>query len=129
MFGRGPQGSMSQSGGIRQENAGPLGSRTGAPTRTILKSVRVAPGNEQTQLCDEGVENRIVTLLAPAVGFTIFVGGQGVNADNGFPLTAGVAMDVTLPGRQGLWAVSNAPVFLQVGVQIAALLIGDTERR
>ena len=114
--------------GIRQANAQPSGTRTGAPPRTVFKSLQVAPGSVPTIVVDEGRENRVVTILAPNVPFSIYIGGEGVNVSS-MPLVAGLQVEVVLPGYQALFAVSDAPVFLQIGVQIAGIPLGDTERK
>lgn len=75
-------------------------------------------------------ENRFITLTAPVVNFSIFIAGnEGVSLSNGIPLPPGLPYEVSLPGNQALFAVTDAPVYLRVRVQIAAALVGDLERR
>ncbi len=75
-------------------------------------------------------ENRFVTLIAPAVGFTIYVGQtESVGVNNGLVLPPGQPYEISLPGKQALFLSSNAPVSLRVSVQIAAALAGDLERK
>jgi hypothetical protein len=113
-----------------QPNSGPLGQYTGAPPRTTLQTPSVAPlGQPAVCLVQPTRENRFVTLIAPDVAFTVYVGlTSGVNAANGVALPAGIPYELSLPGEQGIYAASNAPVRLEVGVQMAAALAGDLER-
>ena len=113
-----------------QPNSQPLGSDTGAPPQTSLKNVNVPPQGQYATVVPPTRENRFITLVAPRVGFTIFIGmTEGVDATSGMPLPAGLPYEVSLPGKQALYASSNAPVYLQVTVQIAAALAGDLERK
>ena len=114
--------------GGRQVNAEPHGARTGAPTRTVVRGISVAVGNVATQIVPDTVENRVVTVIAPNVAWSVFVGGEGVGP-SGFALPAGLPHDLVLPGGQSLYAVQNGPVPVQLQVQIAPILVGDTERR
>jgi len=116
--------------GQPQPNSVPLGTYTGAPPPTQFRSIQVAPPTLPA-VCIVPVtrENRFVTLIAPLVAFTIFIGGPDVNPNAGMPLTAGIPYEVSLPGNQALYAVSNAPVFLRLSVQVAAAMSSDLERR
>ena len=115
-------------GAIRQPNGAPLGARTGAPVRTVIKTINIAPGTAPTQVVDGTRENRIIILTAPFVGFTIFVGDSGVDTTKGYGLVSAIGHEFVLPGFQEMWAVSDSPTFLMLRVQIAPILIGDTER-
>jgi hypothetical protein len=110
----------------------PLGHYTGAPPQTVLKQVRVAPnGNPATLVVPATRESRFVTLTADRSNFTIFLAGtQGVSPNFGLPLPQGVPYEISLPGNQELYAISDAPgITLGLNVQIAAALAGDLERR
>lgn len=117
-------------------NNEPLGALTGAPVRTILRSYQVIPasavgvnGNEATQIVPPTAANRLIVLLAPLVNFRIYVGESGVTPKTGFALPAGQPYDVILPGLQGLFAVTDAPVYLQLQVQISPILAAEQQRK
>lgn len=111
-----------------EPNSAPLGALTGAPPRTVVKSIMVLPGTEPTLIAEETRNSRIVQLTAPLVGFTIFVGDAGVNTMNGLSLPLGLAYDIPLPGFQPLYAVTDSPVLLRMNVVISSILVGDIER-
>lgn len=115
--------------GRRQPFARPLGTYTGAPAPTILTMVPIAPGATSTRIAATTRENRFVTLIAPFVAFTIAIGPPGVTTISGMALTPGIPYEVSLPGNQELHAISNAPIMLQLRVQVAGALAGDLERR
>jgi hypothetical protein len=119
-----------------QANAEVLGSETGAPPPTDLFSAQVIPesalagsGVEPTLIVPAGRASRLITLSAPFVGFSIFVGNAGVRVSNGHALPAFLPYQIVLPGNQPLYAVTDAPTWLPLRVQIAPILIGDRERR
>lgn len=118
-------------GGARQANAVPSGSKTGAPTRAFFRVILLPPGTpvgtEPTRIVEGERQNRVVTLTAPTAAFTVFVGGSGVNAD-GYSLPAGVPTEFLVPGFQELWAITDAPVRLNLLIQVSPILLGDTER-
>lgn len=107
----------------------PLGSYTGAPTQTQLTNNLVGAGNAATCIVPLTRENRFVTLVAPLVAFTIYIGTAGVSINSGHALTPGLPYEISLPGNQALYAVSNCPVALRLNIQIAAAMVGDLERR
>lgn len=120
----------------------PLGYRTGAPPRVELATYQVIPASavgagrraaEPTRICIRDPQSRSVVFQAPLLGgFTIYVGDSGIANNpgaNGIALPAGLPYEVILPGGQDLYAVTNAPVYIPVRVQIASILIGDRERR
>lgn len=116
-------------------NSEPVGALTGAPPRTILRSVPIIPaaavgvgGNEATQIVPGTAPNRVVTLLAPFVNFRIYVGPSGVTPQTGFALPVGQPYVIELPGLQDLYAVTDAPVYLRVQVQIAVVLFAERQR-
>jgi hypothetical protein len=115
-----------------QPNSGPLGQYTGAPPQTRLETPKVPPMTAlQPSVCivPPTRENRFVTLIAPDTAFAIYIGGtEAVRAGAGLPLPAGLPYEVSLPGKQAIYAASDAPVYLEVTVQIAAALAGDLER-
>lgn len=120
-----------------QVNSEPLGARTGAPPRTRLFTVQVIPFSavggptraESTMITGPEPPNRVVVLTAPAIGFLIYVGDAGVSPNGGLALPPGQQYEFVLPGGQPLYAVSNAPVYVPLAVQIAAILAGDRERQ
>lgn len=139
----GDTGAPSISAGVRATpgfeptpNSEPTGSLTGAPPRSRAFQARVIPNSAvgvrratPTQLAPATRENRIVNILAPAVGFTVYIGEAGVTPGTGFPVPPGVPYDYLLVGNQELFAVTDAPVYLQVGVQISSVLLADRERK
>jgi hypothetical protein len=118
--------------GLGQVGADVLGSLTGAPPYTRTTKVMVAPFNgnrEAARIVAAHRQSRVVTMSAPAVGFGIFVGGSDVEPGVSVQLPPIIPYDFILPGYQELYAVTDAPVFLPLQLQIAPLLIGDRERR
>ena len=110
----------------------PLGHYTGAPPPTQLKNELVAPASQATPTCivPATTQNRFVTMVAPLVAFSIYVGdSSGASLTQGIALPAGIPYEVSLPGNQALYAVTDAPVYLRVRIQVAAALAGDLERR
>jgi len=115
-----------------QPNSVELGHYTGAPPQTQLKNELVAPVSAATPTCivPATTQNRFVTLTAPLVGFSIFVGdSSGASLTQGIALPPGLPYEITLPGNQALYAVTDAPTYLRVRVQVAAAITGDLERR
>lgn len=116
-----------------QPNSVELGHYTGVPPQTQLKNELVAPfGANPTATCIVPAtrENRFVILTAPLVGFSIFVGdSSGASPTQGIALPPGLPYEITLPGNQSLYAVTDAPTYLRVRVQVAAAITGDLERR
>jgi hypothetical protein len=118
--------------GRAQPFSQPLGHYTGAPPQTVLKQVRVAPNGFQATCVVPGTrENRFVTLTAVRSNFTIYIAGtQGVSPNFGLALPQGLPYEISLPGNQEIYAISDAPgITLDLNVQIAAALAGDLERR
>lgn len=107
-------------------NSQPLGATTGAPVRTRLFPVPVPSGGVMLVGADRA--NRTVRIVAPAVQYGIFVGFGGAPSTRGTALPPGIPFEVILPGNQQLWASTNAPVYIQVFVEVAPLLVGDRER-
>lgn len=122
-----PQQTAGATGG-RPPNSRPAGGYTGAPTQTQFLTTPVIP-NVTTLVVSATRENRFIILTAPFVGFSIFVGGSGVSILNGLQLVPVIPYEITLPGNQSLYAVSNAPVRLKLSIQIAPAITGDIERR
>lgn len=119
----------SRDGGMRPPNSQPAGALTGVPTRTQFFNLQITPGLA-TVIVPQTRENRFIILLAPFFAFSIFVGeSAGVSDLNGLALPPGIPYEVTLPGNQPLYAVTNAPVRLKLRVQIAPAITGDLERR
>lgn len=117
-----------QPGGSRpQPGSEPLGWDKGAPTRTSIRIVQIAPGLLPISIVPSTRESRVVTLLAPLIAFSIFVGEAGVTTRD-VALPPGLPYDLVIPGLQELFAVTDSPVVLPLRVQIAPILIGDRER-
>lgn len=121
---------------IGQPNAQPLGGLTGAPPQTEIRTAQVIPfasvgvNRQEASLIAQGVRaNRVVVITAPLVGFSIFVGPSSTSPSRGMQLPAGIPYEYVLPGGQALYAVTDAPVYLPVQIQIAAILVGDEERK
>jgi hypothetical protein len=118
----------------------PLGWRTGAPPRTSLRTVQVLPFSavqkvsqgvsaQATKIVDGDLASRAVLLTAPFVGFSIYISEEPtVRPGVGLRLPPGLPYPIELPGGQALYAVTDAPVYLALNVQVAALMIGDRER-
>lgn len=111
-----------------QPNSAPLGSLTGAPPPTQMRTLQVSPGTTPILVVPPERASRVITLTAPFVGFSIYVGGSGVKTTD-HALTPGLPYDVVLPGNQELYAVTDAPVSLTLRLQIAPVLTGDRERK
>jgi len=109
-------------------NNAPEGSLTGAPVRTVLKSVPLL-ANVATVIAPGTRENRVVFITPPDIGFTVFVGDAGVSARVGYALPGGTTSEIPLVGFQELYAVTNAPVLVTVQIQITSILAAETERR
>jgi hypothetical protein len=117
-------------------NSEPAGALTGAPIRTIFRSYQIIPasavgvgGNEATQIVPPTASNRLIVMLAPAVNFRIYIGESGVSPNTGFALPVGQPYDAILPGLQGLYAVTDAPVYLKLSVQISIILAAEQQRK
>jgi hypothetical protein len=116
-------------GTFGQPNTEALGALTGAPPRTTTRVIQIAPATvSPTMVVPPTRESRVIILIAPFVGFGIFIGDTGVKISD-MQLPPGLPYDVVLPGFQELYAVTDAPVFLPLRIQIAAILIGDRERK
>jgi hypothetical protein len=117
-------------------NSEPLGSLTGAPPHVRFYSTSVIPysavgvkGTEPTQIVPGTSPNRVVTLTAPLVMYTIYIGDSGVSPSNGLALTPGLSYDATLVGLQELFAVTDAPFYMRLQIQIAPILFAERERK
>jgi len=107
----------------------PVGSMSGAPPPTTVRVIQIRPGTNPVRIVDPTRENRIITMLAPLVGFTIYVGNSSVTPSNGYGLVGGLSHDIPIPGLGEIYAVTDAPVVLPLRLQVATLLIGDRERK
>jgi hypothetical protein len=120
-----------------QPNTQPLGFYTGAPPVTRLTQLPVTPIvngagviQQPTLIVPETRENRFVILTAPFVAFSIYVNiDANFNVQSSLSLTPGLPYEISLQGGQKLYAVTDAPVFLLLRIQIAAAIASDTERR
>jgi hypothetical protein len=125
--------------GLAQVGARPLGAETGAPPWARFRTYQVIPttavgvaGQQATLVVEGDKQSRFATFIAPAAAFSIFIGDAGISnnpGSNGMALPAGIPYTVELPGNQTVYAVTDAPVFLPLRVNIAPVLIGDRERR
>jgi hypothetical protein len=135
----GPDSISAQPGVPSQVGAEPLGARTGAPPWTRFRSYQIIPsaavgvgGQQPTMVVEPDVASREIVFIAPFVGFSIFIGDAGVSTNpgsNGLALPPGLPYSLLIPGFQHIYAVTDAPVYLVLRVQTAALLIGDRERK
>jgi len=117
-------------------NSEPQGALTGAPVRTILRSYQIIPAsavgvndNEAVLIVPGTAGNRVVSLLAPAVNFRIYIGDSGVTPLTGFALPPGQPYETVIPGLQDIYAVTDAPVYLRLQVQIASILYAEQQRK
>lgn len=117
-------------------NSEPLGARTGAPPRVEFYSTLVIPfaavgsnGVEATQIVPPTPPNRVVVLTPPLVQFTVYIGKSGVSPQNGLALTPGLNYEALLVGLQELYAVTDAPVYLPLQIQISPVLFAERERK
>lgn len=108
-------------------NSEPTGYLTGAPVRTRFFSANVVTASGQ--IVEGAAQNRVVILLAPIIGFTIFIGAAGVTPGTGLALPPGQPYEALLPGLQELYACTDAPVSLRVQVQVASVLFAERQRR
>lgn len=121
----------------RQPGGRPLGFYTGAPPRTQLTQVNVTPNvnalgvvQQPTLIVPATTQNRFVTLSAPLLAFAILVSPEAsFNAFSSHTLLPGVPYEISLPGNEQLFAVTTAPVFVPLQIQIAPAIASDTERR
>jgi hypothetical protein len=109
-------------------NSEPEGSMTGAPVRTVLRSVPLLPG-VATIVASGTRENRVLLVTAPDVSFTVYLGDASVSPLTGYAIPAGQQIEVPLVGLQECWATTDAPVMLRVQIQISMILAAETERR
>ena len=117
-------------------NSEPLGAKTGAPPHVRFYSTLVIPfsaigvrGAEPTQIIPPTPPNRVCILTAPLVSFTIYIGDSGVSPATGLALTPGLNYEALLVGLQELYAVTDAPVFLPLQIQISPVLFAERERK
>ena len=110
-------------------NSEALGSETGAPPRPRYFSMAIPSGVDAVLVAPPTRDNRVVFITSPNVGFTVFVGDDGLTVNNGFALTAGTQEEFPLVGFQGLYAITNAPVLLRVQVAITPILLAERERK
>ncbi len=73
-------------------------------------------------------ENRVVTLTAPALGWSIYVGDQGVSTRTGTALPPGIPVTMQLVGLQALRAVTDAPMPIPLQIVVAPILMAERQR-
>lgn len=129
-------GSRSTPNQVPAPNSEPLGAKTGAPPHVRFYSTLVIPfsaigvrGAEPVQIVPPTPPNRIVTLTAPHVGFTIYIGDSGVSPATGLALPPGRDYQAQLVGLQELYAVTDAPVYLPLQIQVSPILFAERERK
>ncbi len=118
-------------------NSEPTGYITGAPVRTIFRSYQIIPasavanvkGAEATLIVPGTASNRLVVMRAPLVNFRIYIGDSGVTPKTGFALPPGLPHDAVIPGLQDIYAVTDAPVYLSLQVQISMVLAAEQQRK
>lgn len=108
----------------------PAGAQTGAPPRVLFFNRLVNPAStgKATLIAPGTPENRVVTITAPAVGFTVYVGGPNVTPGIGMGLPAGQPFDIPLVGLQELWAITDAPTYVKINASIAIVLMAEQAR-
>lgn len=107
-------------------NSEPTGALAGVPPRT--EHYRRDVTSDVGQIVRPTSENRVVTLMAPLVGFTIWIGDSSVNSRLGLALPPGLAYTITLTGLQELYAVTDAPVPLPLQIQVSIVLMAERQR-
>ena len=126
-----------QGGGLRAQptvapvpNNVPAGAQTGAPPRVQFFNRLVNPAAKgvATLIAMGTPENRSVTISTPAVGFTIYIGGESVTPQTGMALPPGQMIDLPLVGLQDLYAITDAPTYLKINVSIAIVLMAEQAR-
>ena len=117
-------------------NSEPVGAQTGAPPHTRFFNVQVIPfaasqakATQPSQVVQSTRENRVALLTAPFVGYTVYVGDSGVSPTRGMALIPGTVTEIILVGGQDLYAVTDAPAYLSLQVQISIVLMAEQERR
>lgn len=118
-------------------NAVPAGANTGAPPRTKFYSRLVIPAsavgaagtnNVPTEIVPGTPENRIAYITAPSNSGTVYIGDASVTPQTGLPLVPGLPYPASLVGLQDLFAVTDAPTYVRVGVQVAIVLASEQAR-
>lgn len=118
-------------------NSTPAGANTGAPPRTKFYSRVVIPAsavgtpganNVPSRIVDGTPENRTAYLTAPNNSGTVYIGDAGVTPETGVALVPGIPYPASLPGLQDLYAVTDAPTYVRVGVQVAIVLASEQAR-
>ncbi len=112
---------------IPTPNSEPTGYLTGAPVLTRFFGATVMTASQQ--IVEGAANNRVVILLAPIIGFTVFIGAAGVTPGTGLALPPGQPYEALLPGLQELHACTDAPTPLRVQVQVASVLFAERQRR
>ncbi len=107
-------------------NSEPLGAKAGAPPR--VRFFRAAITDVAEEIVMGTSENRVVTLTAPAVGWSIYVGDQGVSPKTGMALPPGIPVTLQLVGLQSLRAVTDAPVPIPLQIVVAPILMAERQR-
>jgi hypothetical protein len=129
-------GSRSTPNQVPTPNSEPLGAKTGAPPRVRFYSTKIIPftaigvrGAEPTQIIPPTPPNRLITLTAPFVGFTIYIGDSGVSPTTGLALPPGRDYQAQLVGLQELYAVTDAPIYMTLQIQVSPILFAERERK
>lgn len=115
-------------GYVPAPNSEALGSETGAPPRPRYFSMAL-PAGQTVLVAPPTRDNRVCFVTTPNVGFTVYVGDDGLTTLNGFAISAGDQEEFPLVGFQGLYALTNAPVLLRIQVAITPILLAERERR
>lgn len=113
-------------------NDAPLGSATGAPPRTWVRTYQVVPaaaGGEPTLVVPATRENRVAVFIAPIIGFSVFIGEPGINTGTGMALSPGIPYDMVIPPDQAIYAITDAPTYIPLRVQVGPILVADRERK
>jgi len=107
-------------------NSEPLGAKAGAPPR--VEFYRRAVTSDSQEVVIGAAQNRVVTLTAPLLGWTIYVGGDGLTPGNGVALPGGIPYAIQLVGLQKLFAVTDAPIPIPLQIVVAPILMAERQR-
>ena len=112
-------------------NSLPAGALSGVPAATRLYQ-RSIVASEPTQIVMPTPENRLVTLTAPVLGWSVFVGTDSsvmTNGNSGTQLPKGQPFNITLTGTMELWALTDAPIRVPLQIMVSIILMAERQRK
>lgn len=107
-------------------NSEPIGALAGVPPRTKFYQRGITA--QAQQIVEGTAENRIVTLVAPLVGWGIWIGDASVSPMTGFQLPGGQPYPFQIVWLQDVYAVTNAPITIPLPIQVAMILFAERQR-